>query len=51
MKLSVGFTRPLYSIVTFVGMIVSFVLLSAAIRSLPLGTAYSIWTGIGAVAS
>lgn len=51
MKLSEGFTRPLYSIVTFVGMIASFALLSAAMRSLPLGTAYTIWTGIGAVGS
>ncbi|MGU5952003.1 DMT family transporter [Klebsiella pneumoniae] len=50
-KLSDGFTRPLYSIVTFVGMIASFALLSAAMRSLPLGTAYTIWTGIGAVGS
>lgn len=37
--------------VTLVGMIVSFALLSAAMRSLPLGTAYTIWTGIGAVGS
>lgn len=51
MKLSDGFTRPLYSIVTFVGMIASFALLSAAMRSLPLGAAYTIWTGIGAVGS
>lgn len=51
MKLSEGFTRPLYSVVTLVGMIVSFALLSAAMRSLPLGTAYTIWTGIGAVGS
>ena len=51
MKLSDGFTRPLYSIVTLVGMIASFALLSAAMRSLPLGTAYTIWTGIGAVGS
>lgn len=51
MKLSDGFTRLLYSIVTFVGMIASFALLSAAMCSLPLGTAYTIWTGIGAVGS
>ncbi|NIG43479.1 multidrug efflux SMR transporter [Enterobacter sp. Acro-832] len=51
MKLSDGFTRPLYSIVTFVGMIASFALLSAAMRSLPLRAAYTIWTGIGAVGS
>ena len=51
MKLSEGFTRPLYTIVTITGMIASFALLSAAMRSLPLGTAYTIWTGIGAVGS
>jgi len=51
MKLSDGFTHPLYSIVTFVGMIASFALLSAAMRSLPLGTAYTTWIGIGAVGS
>ncbi|VXC77196.1 quaternary ammonium compound efflux SMR transporter SugE [Massilia sp. 9I] len=49
MKYSAGFTRLWPSIITFVGAIVSFVLLSAAMRSIPLGTAYTIWTGIGAV--
>jgi quaternary ammonium compound-resistance protein SugE len=36
-------------VVTVVTMILSFVLLAASMRSLPLGTAYTIWTGIGAV--
>lgn len=49
MKLSEGFTRPAASIVTIVAMIFSFGLLSIAMRSLPLGTAYTVWTGIGAV--
>lgn len=49
MKQSHGFTRPWPSIVTFVGMFISFGLLSWAMRSLPLGTAYTVWTGIGAV--
>lgn len=49
MKQSHGFTRVLPSIVTLVGMIASFWLLALAMRSLPLGTAYTIWTGIGAV--
>lgn len=49
MKLSDGFTRPLASVVTLVTMIVSFGLLAIAMRSLPLGTAYTVWTGIGAV--
>ena len=49
MKLSEGFTRLTPSIVTVVMMIASFGLLSIAMRTLPLGTAYTIWTGIGAV--
>ena len=49
MKLSDGFSKPLPAVVTIVTMIGSFALLSLAMRSLPLGTAYTIWTGIGAV--
>jgi quaternary ammonium compound-resistance protein SugE len=49
MKLSQGFTRPGASIVTLLAMLASFGLLSASMRTLPLGTAYSVWTGIGAV--
>ena len=49
MKESHGFSRLWPSVVTIVGMIVSFALLSWSMRSLPLGTAYTIWTGIGAV--
>ncbi|PZO76552.1 MAG: QacE family quaternary ammonium compound efflux SMR transporter [Mesorhizobium amorphae] len=49
MKLSDGFTRPWPTGVTFVTMAASFALLSFAMRTLPLGTAYMIWTGIGAV--
>lgn len=49
MKLSHGFTRPAASAVTIVAMIASFALLSMSMRVLPLGTAYTIWTGIGAV--
>ncbi|SOY68447.1 DMT family transporter [Cupriavidus taiwanensis] len=49
MKLSEGFTRPGYSAITIVAMISSFALLSLSMKSLPLGTAYTIWTGIGAV--
>jgi len=49
MKQSDGFSRPIPSVVTVVGMILSFWLLSVAMKSLPLGTAYTIWTGIGAV--
>lgn len=49
MKQSHGFTRLVPSLVTLVGMIASFWLLAVAMRTLPLGTAYTIWTGIGAV--
>jgi quaternary ammonium compound-resistance protein SugE len=49
MKQSLGFTRLAPSIVTIVGMIASFALLSWAMRTLPMGTAYTMWTGIGAV--
>lgn len=49
MKKSAGFTLLVPSAVTIVTMIGSFALLSVAMRTLPLGTAYTIWTGIGAV--
>jgi len=49
MKQSQGFTRLVPSVVTGVTMVASFGLLSLAMRTLPLGTAYTIWTGIGAV--
>ena len=49
MKQSDGFTRLVPSIISVVGMIISVVLLAASMRTLPLGTAYTIWTGIGAI--
>lgn len=49
MKQSEGFTRPLPTLVTIIFMIGSFGLLSVSMRTLPLGTAYTIWTGIGAI--
>jgi quaternary ammonium compound-resistance protein SugE len=49
MKLSEGFSRPLPTMLTLVLMTASFGLLSFSMRTLPLGTAYTIWTGIGAV--
>ena len=49
MKQSHGFTRPLPSVVTIIGMMASVALLAWAMRALPLGTAYTVWTGIGAV--
>ncbi|SMO53106.1 DMT family transporter [Paracoccus laeviglucosivorans] len=49
MKQSEGFTKPMATVVTVVGMIASVWFLSMAMRVLPLGTAYVIWTGIGAI--
>ncbi len=49
MKQSAGFTRVGPTVVTMVAMTASFALLSYSMRTLPLGTAYTIWTGIGAV--
>lgn len=51
MKLSEGFTKLTPSIITIVFMILSVVLLAHAMKTLPLGTAYTIWTGIGAIGS
>lgn len=51
MKYSEGFTRLWPSALTIVLMIASFALLSQAMKTLPLGTAYGVWTGIGAVGS
>lgn len=49
MKMSNGFTRAVPSIITVVMMMASFALLAISMRTLPLGTAYTVWTGIGAV--
>ncbi len=49
LKYSEGFTKPLPTGVTIVTMIASFTLLSLALRVIPLGTGYAVWTGIGAV--
>ena len=49
MKKSAGFTAIVPTAITIVAMIASFALLSVSMRTLPLGTAYVIWTGIGAV--
>jgi quaternary ammonium compound-resistance protein SugE len=49
MKQSDGFTRLWPSVLTITTMIGSFVLLAISMKTLPLGTAYPIWTGIGAI--
>lgn len=49
MKYSHSFTRPVPSVFTVVFMALSFFLLSASLKDIPVGTAYAVWTGIGAV--
>jgi quaternary ammonium compound-resistance protein SugE len=49
LKYSAGFTKLGPSIFTFVTMLISLYLLSLALRTLPVGTGYAVWTGIGAV--
>jgi len=51
LKYSEGFSRLWPSAITVAGMAVSIWLLALAMRTLPLGTAYAVWTGIGAVGS
>ena len=49
LKYSHGFTRLWPSLATVVSMAISLYLLGVALRTLPLGTAYTVWTGIGAI--
>ena len=49
LKYSDGFSRPVPSALTIVGALLSFWLLSLAMKDLPVGTAYAVWVGIGAV--
>ena len=49
LKQSQGFTRPLPTLITLLSLAGSVLFLSLSLRALPLGTAYAIWTGIGAV--
>ncbi len=49
LKYTHGFTRLMPSIITVVAMIASVAMLSWSMKSLPVGTAYAVWTGIGAV--
>ncbi len=49
LKYTEGFTRPVPTILTVASMIVSLALLGLALKTLPVGTAYAVWTGIGAV--
>jgi quaternary ammonium compound-resistance protein SugE len=47
LKYTAGFTRPLPTVLTVVSMIASVALLGLSVKTLPLGTAYAVWTGIG----
>lgn len=49
LKKSEGFTQPLWSVLTIIGIVLSMFLLGVAARTLPIGTAYGVWVGIGAV--
>jgi quaternary ammonium compound-resistance protein SugE len=49
LKYSTGFTKPLPSVITVVAILLSIIGLAQALKSLPVGTSYAIWTGIGAV--
>ena len=49
LKYSDGFSKPVPSLLTAVAMAVSLWLLSIAMRTIPVGTAYAVWTGIGAI--
>ncbi len=49
LKFTEGFTRPVPSVLTLLSMAGSVILLGLALKSLPIGTAYAVWTGIGAV--
>ncbi|HCN63026.1 MAG TPA: quaternary ammonium compound-resistance protein SugE [Pseudomonas sp.] len=49
LKYTEGFTRPIPTALTVAAMLVSLGLLGLAMKELPLGTAYAIWTGVGAV--
>lgn len=49
LKYTEGFTRPAPSVLTLVAMVASVVLLGVAMKSLPVGTAYAVWVGVGAV--
>jgi quaternary ammonium compound-resistance protein SugE len=49
LKMSEGFTLPGPTLITIIAMTASFWLLAVAMQTLPLGTAYAVWTGVGAV--
>ena len=48
MKLSDGFRKPLWSVLFVISALLSFAFLAGSLRTIPVGTAYAVWTGIGA---
>lgn len=48
LKYTEGFTKPIPSVITIISMIISMGLLSYSVKHIPVGTAYAVWTGIGA---
>jgi quaternary ammonium compound-resistance protein SugE len=49
LKYSEGFSKPLPALATVAAVVISFALLTMSLKTVPLGTAYAVWTGIGAV--
>nr|WP_010132070.1 quaternary ammonium compound efflux SMR transporter SugE [Microbulbifer agarilyticus] len=49
LKYTQGFSKPIPSVLTVIAMIASFYFLSQALKTIPVGTGYAVWTGIGAV--
>lgn len=49
LKYTEGFTRPFATVITLIAMVASVLLLGLALRAIPVGTGYAVWTGIGAV--
>jgi len=49
LKYTEGFTKPVPTLLTGIALVLSMVLLGWAVKTLPIGTAYAVWTGIGAV--
>jgi len=48
LKYSAGFTKPIASVLTVASLAISMLLLGWAVKTLPIGTAYAVWTGVGA---
>ena len=49
LKFTVGFSKPVPTLITVTAMIASFAFLALALKTIPVGTGYAVWTGIGAV--